>query len=234
MRDSGTQSTPMSTEQPGSSVPTSPKATPSPATYHQSCETLRYARFVDIMCGGPRQLLVISGEVEESVLEDAWQQILSEYSTLIRTDKSATVFEAYKNMVGCGWKMQWMELALKLLRSGWEAGLGHNPEIAEKIMLLGYNLIEDREDTDQYVAQLDAVEMESRSLVVFFNQYKAQYEALAPKAEKVQEERDRMSYEKELNLLGQSQGFLIDPETTTVLKYASYVNFYLETHKKES
>lgn len=190
------------------------------------------------MCGGSKQGLVIAGEVEEHLLEEAWSNIVSEYSSLIQTDKSKTVFEAYKRMVVTQSKMVFMERALSLLRTQYARFEGdpehrHNAILADQITLHGYNLIVDSDDPEQYYRMVDGVEMECRSLVVFFNQYKAEYEALAPKGESAADERDRMSYEKELNLLSKHQGHDIDAEKITVLKYASYVNYYLEANKRD-
>jgi hypothetical protein len=191
------------------------------------------------MCGEPKSLLVIEGAVEGALLEAAWSEIVSEYSSLIQTEKSRSVFEAYKRMVVTQRKMVFMERALSLLRVQYarfedDPVHRHNAILADQIMLHGYNMITDSDDPETYYRMVDGVEMECKSLVVFFNQYKAEYEAIAPKGESTAEERDRMSYEKELNLLSKHQNHGIDPEAITVLKYASYVNYYLEANKKDS
>jgi hypothetical protein len=186
------------------------------------------------MCGEGKGLLLIEGEAEEGELEASWSMIVQEYSGLIQTEKSASVFEAYKKMVALRWKMEFMELAVAALRAHWEQGLGHNGVIAEQVSLLGYDLVEEKEDGDAYLYQVELVEREAKSLVVFFNQAKADYEGLGPKEGAGREERDRMSYQKELALLSKfMEGGLIDAERITVLDYAGIVNYYLESLKHD-
>jgi hypothetical protein len=94
--------------------------------------------------------------------------------------------------------------------------------------------VEEKEDGDAYLYQVELVEREAKSLVVFFNQAKADYEGLGPKEGAGREERDRMSYQKELALLSKfMEGGLIDAERITVLDYAGIVNYYLESLKHD-
>jgi hypothetical protein len=185
------------------------------------------------MCGRGVQCLVISGEVEEGVLLQAWESILSEYSTLIKTPKADSVFMAYQRMVSSKWRMSFMELAVSALKDAYTVPI-YLPFVCEQVALLGYDYIEDPAGNwEHYGHQVEAIETEAKSLIVFFNQAKAEYELLAPKGVQRTEERDRMSYEMELQLLTKFRGGHIDDETTTLFRYAGIVNLYLESLKKD-
>jgi hypothetical protein len=185
------------------------------------------------MCGRGVQCLVISGEVEEGILLQAWESILSEYSTLIKTPKADSVFMAYQRMVSSKWRMSFMELAVGALKDAYTVPI-YLPNVCEQVALLGYDYIEDPVGNwEHYGHQVEAIETESKSLIVFFNQAKAEYELLAPKGVQRNEERDRMSYEMELQLLTKFRGSHIDDETITLFRYAGIVNLYLESLKKD-
>src|SRR5687767_1729909 len=67
-------------------------------TYHQSCQTLPYSKFIDAMVSGNPIFLVIKGHPSAEELERAWDEIKSEYADTIKTIKSKSIFECFHKM----------------------------------------------------------------------------------------------------------------------------------------
>lgn len=194
---------------------------PSNNTYHRSCQTLPYGKFMDAIVSNNPVFLVIKGHPTESELIEAWDAILQEYVDLIKTKKSESIFQAWKQVAYTEWKISFMEICLEQLKEKYDK------DIAEGITLLGYSLIQPNEDRQLYLKQIYAVETEAKTLIVLLNQYHNEYILLCPNGDK-QSTRTIADYDKELMVLSKFMGFKIDKHRETTAEVCAIINSYLE------
>lgn len=191
------------------------------AMFHQTCQTLKYSTFIKLVCGKSIALLTISGLPEPQALADAWEAILTEYSTLIETGKSKNIFELYKRIVRTQWLFTFLSEATNHLKKEYDQ------TIAQTIFELGYDYIQEDDNREEYLKQIYLVESEAKSLVIVLNQLNNEYKLLCPVASQ-EIERTEMDYYKELAILGKFQGGRINADDITVFEFAAIVNSYLD------
>jgi hypothetical protein len=182
---------------------------------------------VDILVSGDLTKLVINGTPTEEDLASAWDDILQEYSDLIKTEKTTNVFDLYKRLTTTRFKLAYLGWTLSFLK------VEYKREYAERISSMGYDLIEDLEDREAYLRQIYMVENDAKFLVVQLNQLSNEYKLLNPGSGNQEAERTEMDYQKELAILSRFMGRWIQAEEITVFKFCSIVNAYLEYHKRE-
>lgn len=177
--------------------------------------TMMYGKFLRIL-------------LEEQEKPENWQQILEDYVDEIKTIKSETAFQVLKNFAYTDWKINFLfgnenpktYGALHLLK------MQYDSEIAEMIMLSGFDLIQPLEDREQYLKQIYIVETQAKTLIVLLNQYDKEYKLLT-NVENV-EKRKRSDYEKEISIISKFCGYRIDKEKTPVIEWCAHVNNYVE------
>lgn len=192
--------------------------------YHHQCKTLCYRTFIDILLTKDYKLLIIGGEPPEVELLAAWKFIIDEYCSLIHTEKSDTIFEVYKKIIMCQWKLTFVENACAFLKVFWDE------EIANALVDAGFDYINSLEDREQYLRQIYMVESEAKTLIVLLNQYTAEYKQLCPEDE-AEVDRDEMDYQKELAYLSKFMGKRINPSKITVIEFCAIVNIYLDARR---
>jgi hypothetical protein len=225
-QDNGLLSIQTNTEMTNSLEQTKPMESQLKGTYHQTCKTLKYADFLIALITGDLKSLVISGEIDTDILKETWQDILQEYSSYLKTDKSESIFDCWKKLEYTKWKMNFVAYSLEALK------IKYSQVIAEELQKVGYDYIVDNGDSEDYFRQIYNVQMEAKNLVVFYNQYAAEYTKLCPEADREPITRDEMSYEKELRILGRFMGYNIRKEDITVFEFCSIINTYIESNKK--
>lgn len=189
-----------------------------------------YDVFVKVLVESKYELLVIQGEPTKEELWAAWTEIMSEYSDLIKTEKSKNIFEAWRKCVYTYFKMVFIENFIFECRSKnpLTGEYRYNAGRAEEVMLMGYDLIEKPENEEKYLHQVELLDRESKTLVVLLNQYNQEYKLLAPdEANPVK--RTIADYDKELAILSKYVGFLIDKKKTTVSQVCAIINAFIET-----
>lgn len=200
----------------------------SSTSYHRTCEKLNYGKFIQVLTTGNLNLLRIKGKSTKEQLEEAWEDIKAEYSNLIQTPKSDTLFDVVKKLARVQWLMLFLDMALDTLKEQYDQG------IANLICENGYPMIEDLEDREDYLKQIYRVEIEAKVLIVLSNQYYAEYQSLIPKDAADTIKKDILYYEKELAFLSRFQGSRIDKNKITVLEFCAIVNTFLEEAKKKN
>lgn len=193
--------------------------------FHQSCKTLPYGIFIRIIVDGDLFLLSISGKPKLQDLEQAWEEILTEYSELIITDKSSNITSLFNKICFYNWKRDNLELLLKFLRREYDK------DVAEWVCNLGYDLIT---DTDDRLKQIDAIEMEAKNLVVLLNQCHNEYNLLYKKPDEDGYKKTEMDYEVELSVLSRFYGSRIDKNKFTVFEVCAVINDLIKEQKKKS
>lgn len=197
-----------------------PQAIPSDYTLHRSIRTLPYDCFVQIITGEDLGPLIIEGQPPVDELVSAWDTISDEYSNAIKSGKSKNVFAAYKKYVRLDSQMKMIDAALYYLTEMYDE------EIATILHDNGYRLITPDPDREKYLAQIDFVRTQAKTLVVMLNLAAAQYKLLAPDNEhKI--ERDYQGFMDELAILSKHQGYAIRAKEITVLEYCAVINAYI-------
>lgn len=194
-------------------------------TFHRSCQTLKYDSFVRILMGAPLSLLTISGFPTDEELAEAWDEIQQEYSTLIVTQKTNSIFELYKKISRTNFLIKFLSESTALLKSSYSL------PIAQEIEKWGYDFIEeDVENRRGNLKQIYRVEGDAKTLIVILNQYSNQYKILCPD-ETAPVERTLMDYDKELAILSRFQHRWLKRKKITVWEFCTIVNAYNDYHQ---
>jgi hypothetical protein len=197
-----------------------------PETYYHTLRTLPYASFLEIILNtGTLDLLVRAGNPDAAVVIQVWESILGEYYEVIKTDKSDNIFFVYKKIKHLEWKLTIISNSLEYLKHVWSA------DIANLLLELGYDYVQDLPDREQYLKQVYGIETEAKFLVVQLNQYNNEYQVLCP-AGSNNTQRTYMDYAKEMQILSKFMGYRIDPHVVTVYEFCTIVNLYIDHHRK--
>lgn len=225
----GLLSTPMNTDSSATARHKTPEAILSGSTLHRQCSTLPLSHFIEIILNGDMSWLIISGTPTNAELLSAWEDILEEYASLIKTDKTENVFELYKKIVHTEWRLTFIEKSLLTLK------MQYDEEVAGWVGEMGFGEVRYVADREEYLRSLYAIEMRAKMLIVLLNQYKAEYRLMNP--ERSQEDivnNTRIRYEKEIASLSKYMGYRIVKEKTMVLEYAAIINNYLEDCRRST
>ncbi|CAL7961497.1 hypothetical protein GAMM_230010 [Gammaproteobacteria bacterium] len=193
--------------------------------FHQSCETLPYGSFIQIIVSENPVFLTIKGHPSDDELRDAWEDIKAEYSSLIKTNKSESIFDLWK-------KINVAQLKIDMLFG--EMGAfnflkykGYDEEIAKIVESWGLPLILQNDDREAYIKSIMAVEMEAKFFYVQLNQYHTEYKLMCPEQGNLAA-RTIQDYDKDLAVVQKYMGFRIDKTKITTAVYCSYYNLFIE------
>lgn len=200
--------------------------------YHQNCKTLPVGLLFEIMITGDLAWLCISGNPLPNKLEEAWEYILEEYMTLVKTEKTDDLFQLYKKIKQTQFLKNLIDLCLDSL------SVGYDEDIAKVVSEKGFGVVEYTEDKEIYLRSIKAVRMSSKTLIIILNQYFTEYESLNKNNTQeniaISETDRRMSIEKEVATLSRFQGSRINKQTTTAFEYAAILNNYLENARQQT
>lgn len=201
--------------------------------YHLSCQTIPYRIFVRITLGiYDLQTLIITGKPEEELLVKAWDDITSEFCETVKTERSKSLFEAWRKVKETESKMKTIAIGIDILR------IKFDEETAQSIFLMGYDLVEFTEDKDEYKKRVDRLELETKNLGIFLSVQLAQYQALlktneVPKDQEVQL-RTEADYDEDLAALSRFMGYDMDKmnDNFTAAKYGAALSLYIKQNEK--
>lgn len=214
-------STPMSSEKTDQSGTPSETSTQTSTTWSiQTCRTLKYGTFI--------QILLKNNPTFYKISKDNWKEILIEYSSLVATEKAKTIMTAYQRWFYTEWKINTLAQLLTFLK------VVHDKDIAEAVQELGYDLVEFKEDREEYLKQIYLIENEAKTLVILRNQYLSEYKMLTGGETEEENDKDEMYYEKEIAIISKFMGFRIKKNKITVFEWAGCLNAYIEYHELDS
>lgn len=198
---------------------------------HLNCSTLPFSNFIEILINGNLRWLIINGHPTPDELSQAWDDILQEYVSLVKTDKADTIFSLYKKIKITEWQLIFIEKSVMALK------MQYDEEMAIDLGNLGFGEVIKSEDKNIYLGSLYAIETSAKMLIILLNQYHAEYKAMnadtTVEAGNMSDAERRFMYEKELSHLSKFQGFRIIKEKITVIEYCAIVNNYLEEIKRQ-
>lgn len=197
--------------------------TPSPYSLHRSIKSLPYENFVLVLTEEELSHIIISGNPPIDELVIAWENITTEYSQSIQSDKSRSIFECYRKIKRTQKMISLIDNALDFLEMKYDALL------AEEIANLGYFLVKNIEDREEYLEQIERVRTEAKTLVIILGQYQTEYKLLAPEDNTVK--RDYQSYMTELAILSRHQNTFLKAKEITVQEYCNVVNAFVAYHE---
>jgi hypothetical protein len=194
-----------------------------PAELHISCKTLCFAAFIDAYCNVDLKGLIISGKPTPEELQKAWNEIVFEYSSLIKTEQSQYLFDLSKEISLLQWHINYVDGAIKLL------SIRYEKEVAEELRELGYQVREDI-GTQEYEDALKRIISLCKTKVFDLDVAVEEYNRLHNTKEGKAQGEDEMF--STLAALSKYQGYNIDKNTTSVYEVTIIFNNYLAESKR--
>lgn len=177
-------------------------------TLHRSCKTCPLSAFIEAYANQNYELLG-TGTPEE--ISEAWNEILFDWATLIKTENSEYIFELTKRMDALEAQIIFIEKSIAYLQISWDE------EMAGMVRECGFN-----PDNPEMTLSL------AKRLVFDLNEMRDEYDRLTNTVKGKKKTEDE--FYEDIAMLSKFQGYNIDPDTTTVKKYASVFNLYLKQH----
>ncbi len=191
---------------------------PSSIQLLNSCKTCSLSKFIECYCNGNLSVLDLSGFATQEQLQEAWNEILFEYSTLIKGENSRHLFELQKQIALLQAHIIYTDYAVRFLR------LRYNEQVIQILAGEGYN-VEGEYNTEPYYASLDHISSLCITKTFDYDELKAEYTRLQnTQSGKKQTDED---FEMTLVSLSRFQHYNIEPETTTVFRFAQIYNSYV-------
>lgn len=192
---------------------------PSSAILHRTCKTLLLYAFIEAYCNDDLTFLVISGQPDDLELQNAWTEIISEYSSLIKNEKSGYLFDLAKQISLLEKNIQQVDKTTHFLHYRYDS------EIAEQLRGMGYSICAEY-GTEEYFAELDLINSLATTMVFDLGELEEEYKRLNNTATGAKQS------EEDLHItiagLSKYQGYRINPKETTVLEFTSIFNLYLK------
>jgi hypothetical protein len=121
------------------------------ATLHRSCSTLSLHAFIKAYCNDDLSGLIISGNPSQEEAKEAWEEIYTDYSTLINSNFSEAYLEMAKQAGILQCHILYTENAVFYLT------YRYDQEIIDELRRLGYEINYDPEDLKQQERQLNRI-----------------------------------------------------------------------------
>ncbi len=153
---------------------------------------------------------------------EKWEEILCEYADNVRSPKSENIFDCWRKIRFIEFKIEFVQTALSVLNDF------YSERVALCLVELGFDYIENNQDTTVYRRSLQRLETEAKVLLVLYNQYQAEYASLNKSSG--DSKRNRMDFEKEMAIL-RKDGYKIK-KSTTVLEMCAIINTFIESHAR--
>lgn len=191
--------------------------TPLPCQLHRSCKTLFLELFIQAYCNNDLSGLVIKGAPDTDQLQDAWNEIMFEYSGLIKTENSDYLFSLQKDIAILQHHIIYVDYAVQLLK------LRYDDEIANEVRSLGYPVpaLED----PKYQKALDMIISLAKTKVFEHGNLVDEYNRLNKTVEGKKQSEDE--FVRTVVMLSKYQGYNIDRQVVTVYDFTQVFNNYL-------
>lgn len=193
----------------------SPSQTPEKLidTLRRTCKKLPLADFKEAYCNNDLTVLGI-GTPED--LQAAWNEILFEYSGLLKSENSDFIFSVSKKIALIHADITFIDGAVMVLRTQ------HDEDLIAGLRDLGYPLIEGFKEAD-----LDRIVSLSKSMLFDLDDLEKEYATLTKTMNgKKQTEED---FEQTISILSKHQGYQINQQKTMVSEFCGIFNTYLKT-----
>lgn len=222
--------TPSSASTGTSTVASSLPDTPSPGSssttsYHRSAYSLPLHLFIEIGVTEDLAPLIISGTPTVMELQDAFEAIISEFSSIVQNDKSDAILKMSRRLGLMQWEIMYVDYAIYYLEKLFALKQITHPETCTQLRRLGYDYKFDPANAYQYRRELGFVRSRAKGLIDQRADLLGDYQRLTT-AGSTGKKKTRETYEVELAELSAYQGYKIDKFTTTVAEYAAVLARY--------
>lgn len=187
---------------------------------HRSCKTIRLGAFLRAYCNNDLSVLIIEGNPTPEQLKDAWDEILFEWSGLIRNGDSAYMLGLNKRVALLKFDITYVENAIAILRVRFDQDI-----VNYLVTELGFHGIYNPEDEVAYNRQLDRVISLAKTKIVELKELEEEHERLNKTVEgKKQSEEDMMMT---VSALSKYIGYRLDRDTVCADEFAAVFSLYL-------
>jgi len=186
-----------------------PEMIPCKAILHRSCKTCPLSVFIEAYSNNNLELL---GDADPQELQEAWNEILFEWATLLKSEQSEYIFDLSKKISSLHAIIIFIEKACDYLSVQWDEEMaeclrkeGYNPNDIKMTLSLAKRLVFDLDElTAEYSRIVNTTEGKGKSEDEFF---------------------------EDIAMLSKFVGYRIDTKSTTVKEYASIFNLFLKQSK---
>lgn len=180
----------------------------------KTCSNTLYATFIKVY---------VTKEYNRIGGQEVWEDMLQEYSGLIKTQNSDKIFEIWKSINFNEWRLLVVETCVSGLREM------YSEVAANALVEAGFDYVVNLEDDEAYQKQLDFIVVEANTVTVVLNQLYIQYNGLLPKNEETTD-RKEIDFDKELAIL-KKHGYGINKRKQSVMEFCAAVNAFLDEVK---
>lgn len=203
-----------------------PVPSPSANTFHLSGSTLPWAKFLDVYCEGKLHSLIISGKPSPVQLIEAWENILSDYVSIIGTSESQYLMALQRQIGVLETKIACVDTCLLLLSQQWQTLGKRNDKAVQELGRMGYRFPFNDNDAASFERDLKAVHTRSKTLLVELETKQKDLQRVNKSVNgKIKE---RADFDAELMTLSRYQGYNINEEVITVTKYANIYKSFVQ------
>jgi len=177
--------------------------------FHRTCKTCPLQAFIDAYSNAD-----FSGIGTGEGVSEAWQEILFEWATLLRSEQSEYILESSKQIAALEARITFIEYSAHYLGIQWDE------DIANEFIKEGY---------DPHNLPM-AISLAKR-LVFDLTELREEYERLTKTTNGKPKTEDE--WMEDVAMLSKFQGYSINPENITVQKYAAIFNLFLKQNKAQ-
>lgn len=186
---------------------------------HRTCKTISLAAFIEVYCNSDFSFLIISGVPTKEQLIEAWQEIVFEWSSILKNEESAYLFELKKRIGSLEAEIVYVDFVAPLLKTQ-RKFRQIDAELIEELNKFGYIVSNPPEDDelDMAVSLCKTKVFEHEEMVEEYNRLNATVTG------KKQTEDD---FNKTIAQLSQFVHYRIDKKQTTMDEFGGIFNLYL-------
>lgn len=218
-----------------SSQQTSASATPSLPSYHSTIYRLPLKLFFEVAVTEDLKHLIIDGRPTDLQLQDAYEHMIGEISSLVRTDQGAAILRITKRIGLMQWQILYVDYALNWLRVKYERDQGTDQDTLTELRRLGYNYNFDTTNRYQYLRELEMVESRAKTLVRTRKDLLDEYHRMVgedpKKGNQAPKRKTREDVEHECANLERYQGYQFNRETMMTSQYYTIMSQYNQAQK---
>lgn len=169
--------------------------------------------------------LLISGQPNILELQDAFERIIGEFSSLVQNDKSEAIIKISKRIGLLQWQITYIDYIVGSDEVIGALQVKHVPELCTELRKLGYDYKFDPTNRYQYERDLLAVRSRAKSLISQRSNLLQEYKRMTA-TNGTGKRKTREDFEEELISLSRFQGYHIDKATTMTSSYAMLMTQY--------
>lgn len=175
--------------------------------------------FIKAYCNNDLTALVIEGDPTLEQLQEAWNEIMFEWSYSIKSDNNDYMLDLARNIGRLQHHIFYVDHAVKYLR------LRSDADIIKELRGMGYDLHTCFDDSKEWNLELDRIISLCKTKVADLDSARDEYERMQKTTEgKAQTSEE---FENTVGMIARFQGYRIDKNITTVAEFASYLNAYV-------